>query len=552
MRNCSELAEKDRNAADNAIAKVVQHPAFPADMQDPGNRKIFSLLQNVSSYPWYHISALFRLLFAMIAGKSEIADGVVLNRRKKQWELKDTGYTYPFLLAYRKQIKSQTGYHLSLLKRSWFKPDKNPLAQNRCSHLHDAIATKFNLPAPDSDWQHWNGGVFVFDQKSHSFLDEWHAKTLEIFNDPYWKTRDQGTLIATAISQQLTGHPTLSKAYNFIADFYKTEIKADLSKPGTFFQGRERLTPSLIHIYHHFGNTAWDVWQAIEALCPQPDNKPELLPDNKIVHALWIGEYLSDMELMTIRSFIHQGHSFYLWLYKPLKTPLPEGTVCMDAAMIIPEERIFRYRYKNQFGHGKGSLGGFSDIFRYKLLFEHGGWWTDMDMTCLKPLNFTEPYVFRTHQILTLVGNLMKCPPKSELMRICYERAFREVNADNRDWHKPIQILADEVKFFKLENYIRDFTNPDSWKLIRKMLVGKTSIPKHWYAIHWVNEEWKRNKVNKKTVVPDSVFGDMISKYGLMGKSSDKFSLLKYRLSQTYLIAGFRQLPWFIKRNFIR
>ena len=30
----------------------------------------------------------------------------------------------------------------------------------------------------------------------------------------------------------------------------------------------------------------------------------------KIVHGLWIGEELSNLELLTIHSFIHHGHEF--------------------------------------------------------------------------------------------------------------------------------------------------------------------------------------------------------------------------------------------------
>jgi hypothetical protein len=53
------------------------------------------------------------------------------------------------------------------------------------------------------DWQHWNGGVFLFDDSSVEFLSSWHEKTvMRIFDLPNWKTRDQGTLIATGMGSR--------------------------------------------------------------------------------------------------------------------------------------------------------------------------------------------------------------------------------------------------------------------------------------------------------------------------------------------------------------
>lgn len=231
-----------------------------------------------------------------------------------------------------------------------------------------------------------------------------------------------------------------------------------------------------------------------------------LKSQNKNIHALWIGKKLAPTELLTIKSFQRNGHIFHLWAYDDIETEIPEGCVIHNAADIIPRDEVFCYNYSNQFGHGKGSYAGFSDIFRYKLLYEHGGWWTDMDVTCLKPLDFEDDYVFRTHHSLPLVGNVMKCPKASELMLKCYNEAKEKVTANNRDWHLPIQILVDNVRDLGLEKYIREFSNPDSWNLIRKLLRKNFSPPEHWYIIHWVNEEWRRNNIDKTYALKKSYF----------------------------------------------
>lgn len=236
--------------------------------------------------------------------------------------------------------------------------------------------------------------------------------------------------------------------------------------------------------------------------------------NNCIVHGLWIGPTLSPIEMMCIRSYLHAGHTFWLWTYEPTAL-VPEGTIVKNAADILPENAIFRYKHSNKFGHGKGSLAGFSDIFRYKLLHEYGGWWTDMDITCLRPLDIPEPYVFRNNGEKGIVGNLMKCPPGSALMDYCYRRASAEMDADNKDWLLPIRILNEGLTEFKLDTFRRTMTNEDSWTFVSELLIHPYTLPDNWYAIHWMNEEWRRLHIDKQAASPDSLFGELLERHGV-------------------------------------
>jgi hypothetical protein len=245
------------------------------------------------------------------------------------------------------------------------------------------------------------------------------------------------------------------------------------------------------------------------------------------IHALWIGNQLSFVEKLTLKSFLKHGYTFNLWLYNPLVTKIPDEVRVRDASEIIPRHDVFKYKYKNQFGHGKGSYAGFSDIFRYKLLYEHGGWWTDMDVTCLHPLDFDTDYVFRTHHDLPLVGNIMKAPKGAPVMKACYEEAVSRIDETNRDWHLPIEILARQVREHGLTEYIRDFTNPDSWDLIRRMLRSEQPVPDHWYLIHWVNEEWRHNRISKIRCLPNSMFARLLKEHNIRFKKARGYH--KYR-----------------------
>jgi hypothetical protein len=244
--------------------------------------------------------------------------------------------------------------------------------------------------------------------------------------------------------------------------------------------------------------------------------RSKLKQENIVINSLWIGNELSRLELLTIHSFISQGHTFRLWVYDTAFKNLPANTELRNAAEIIPAEQVFSYKQKNKYGHGKGSYAGFSDIFRYKLLFEKGGWWVDMDVTCLKPLDFNEPYFFRTHHELNVVGNTMKCPANSELMKSCYDEAIASVDETNIDWHRPIQILNSHIEKLQLGKYIqKNVSNPDKWEVTKKYIWTSLTPPITWYFIHWQNEEWRTRKVSKDSFYFRSALGKLMQQYQL-------------------------------------
>jgi len=81
--------------------------------------------------------------------------------------------------------------------------------------LNKAIKDQFKIEV-NNDWPIWNGGVFLFDQQSAQFLDDWHHHTTSIFGDRHWADRDQGTLIATVWKHKLQNHYTLPREFNWL------------------------------------------------------------------------------------------------------------------------------------------------------------------------------------------------------------------------------------------------------------------------------------------------------------------------------------------------
>jgi hypothetical protein len=92
-----------------------------------------------------------------------------------------------------------------------------------CRHLRDALADKWDVHPP-GDWMHWNGGVFVFDASAADFLDEWHDRALQAFDDDRFQSRDQHALIATVWARGMQDHPRLPASFNTIVDLDNTDI----------------------------------------------------------------------------------------------------------------------------------------------------------------------------------------------------------------------------------------------------------------------------------------------------------------------------------------
>ena len=87
------------------------------------------------------------------------------------------------------------------------------------------------------------------------------------------------------------------------------------------------------------------------------------------------------------------------------------------------------------------------------------------------------------------------------------------MNADSKDWMLPIRILNEGIARFELNGSIKDFSNPDSFPVVSKLIKGPVEVPKAWKVIHWMNEEFRRLAINKNAVIKGSVLHQLMEKY---------------------------------------
>jgi hypothetical protein len=250
------------------------------------------------------------------------------------------------------------------------------------------------------------------------------------------------------------------------------------------------------------------------------------MTNNNIINFLWIGDFLNKNCQLTLKSFLDYEHEVHLWAYAKDIKNAPSGTIIKDANEIIPKNKVFSYK-----GGGdcqKGSYGGFSDIFRYHLINNVGGWYCDMDVTCLK--NFStikeQEYVFRPHSNSDIVANIFKAPKDSEFLKSCIKNTEAEIDENNTSWVKPLFILSDCVKRFKYEKYIvdRSLFGDDNSYFIRKIVEVpfKRDIDLPEYAIHWCNQAitsgiWD-STINRSwdSPLPFSLYSQLLKKHKLI------------------------------------
>ena len=101
-------------------------------------------------------------------------------------------------------------------------------------------------------------------------MEDWHCMTNEIFKDQYWKTRDQGTLIAAVWKNNLNNHKYLPEIYNFLTNYKDPTVSAIIKNNIILAHTKNnKITPNFIHVYNEFYKKGWDIWDCIEKIHPQ-------------------------------------------------------------------------------------------------------------------------------------------------------------------------------------------------------------------------------------------------------------------------------------------
>jgi hypothetical protein len=216
---------------------------------------------------------------------------------------------------------------------------------------------------------------------------------------------------------------------------------------------------------------------------------------NDIIQSLWIGPRLTTMERLSIESFLRHGHEFHLYTYGDVEG-VPAGAVVRDGREILPAERIFVYR-------DSPSVSGFSNFFRYKLLYERGGWWVDADMVCLRPFAFEGAHVFASEVskgVTCVSSGAIRAPRGSEPLGWAWEVCQSKDPASLRWGETGPALVGEAVERFSLQDSVQppSMFCPIPYTDWHRLLdADAPELSEESVAVHLWNEMWRREGCDK-------------------------------------------------------
>lgn len=227
---------------------------------------------------------------------------------------------------------------------------------------------------------------------------------------------------------------------------------------------------------------------------------PEITPPRRaraVMQGLWLGSKLTVMEQLSIASFVAHGHAYHLYAYEDLAN-VPAGAVLTDASRVLPREWMFR--------DSRGTVSGFSNFFRYKLLLEKGGWWVDADVVCLRPFDFEREYVFLTEPDSRIGSAVIHVPKGTELMARCWGTCER-LDRSAIEWGATGPLLLGElIQELQLTQHAAEPTVfcPIDWRDWSRVLEPgvRWQFDPVTYAVHLWNEMWRLEETSKEATYP--------------------------------------------------
>lgn len=222
------------------------------------------------------------------------------------------------------------------------------------------------------------------------------------------------------------------------------------------------------------------------------------ISNDTVVRSLWIGRRLGPIEWLSMLSFLAAGHKYVLYTYAEVG-PVPPGVTLEDAGLILPASQIFYHPS----GKGKGSIAGFSDLFRYLLLDSLGGWWVDTDVVCLRRLPMGYGLMLASEHVSSggcmPATAVMRVPAGHEILTNCIEYAAM-IGKDVTSWGQTgPKLLSRAVSALHLESAILEpaaFCPVPHWDWEVFASNGEENVMQHLsqstITVHLWHERWRQ------------------------------------------------------------
>lgn len=220
-----------------------------------------------------------------------------------------------------------------------------------------------------------------------------------------------------------------------------------------------------------------------------------------LAQSLWVGPRLRWIEQLSMKSYLLNGWRYKLFVYD---TPegVPDGVELCDAASILPRSMIFREGDGS--GAHKGSLGAFSDLFRYALLSKLGGLWTDTDVVNLRAFDADGHRLVGSEWtdagLVGPNGAMMAAPAHDPLQRTALRMSQDLIDSGEVHFARiGPELLAELLGQDGLQGYRvlpPHFLNPVGWMETGRLLepfdrTRKLEVLKSAHNLHVYTETWR-------------------------------------------------------------
>ena len=248
------------------------------------------------------------------------------------------------------------------------------------------------------------------------------------------------------------------------------------------------------------------------------------------VFSLWIGSSLSIMEQACINSFLEKDTAFVLYVYKNLEN-VPVGTIIKDAHSVVPYSEYKQYDNPSYF----------SNLFRYKRLYELGGIWVDMDLMCLGSLLQifkASEYIFsselKNNEQHTNAG-IIGCPAKSQVMLDCYNEVKRTTGNIKHGQLGP-KLLKKHVTIHQLDHYVYPYYVfcYYSFREVDKIFKQNCSLEDDILCIHLWNNVLTSKCIDKSNPTENTLYYSFIKTYS--PRETFKHQYQSYNQHEQYTI----------------
>jgi hypothetical protein len=207
-----------------------------------------------------------------------------------------------------------------------------------------------------------------------------------------------------------------------------------------------------------------------------------------LFQTLHLGAPMCLWERCCLRSFVDYGHSMVVYGYEELD--LPDGVRWAPAQDILSDTERIHF-----FENAAGAYTRFSNLFRYVLLNEHGGWWVDTDVLCLSERMPQEDVVLGWEDHRSICGAIMRLPAGHPILVEAIEYAWDCRNVDVWGYIGP-QLLTRLVREHELTHVVNapwvlypvhysaalDLIDPGSRDVIAQVLDGAPFLH-FWHSI---------------------------------------------------------------------